>query len=239
MPLSLTSDNDYLKLKFEGTTNISVTATSVSNDHPNAVYSAQSTINHSLGEVPFVRCWLDVNKNGQWHDGNYDLVNGSNFWVTSTSTTNSTNIILNSNASTTTDMPVYYKIYGNGDVGFTSDELYDKIFSKGTSSTSLAAAGAPPALNFTNSTVTIPHGQGEVVLYYVEFSENGTDFYKAGSIIEGPPDTTSGPPGGPYARYYITTCKVRSDSTNVYITAYHNYNSVRTIYFRYALEYVT
>lgn len=237
MPQSLTSDNDYLKLRFEGSTNITVTATSDADDHPNAVYSKAFTINHSLGEVPMVRSWLDVDKNGRWHDGKYNLATGSDFWLTSSSTTSATKIILNSNSSTTTNMPVYYKIYANGTKGFSSDDLYDKIFKKGTSSTTISASGSPGT--FTTSTITIPHPEGEEPLYHIEFSEDGTNFYGLGSIIEGPPDTTSGPPGGPYSRYFITLGEAYSTTSSVVVTLYHNYGSDRTIYIRYALEYET
>lgn len=237
MAKSLTSDNDYLKLKFEGSTNITVTAASDADDHLNAVYSKAYTINHNLGEVPFVRSWLDINKNGEWHLGRYSYATSPNFWLTSSSTTTSTKIILNSNASTTTNMPVYYKLYANGDNSFTSDELYDKIFAKGTNSTSLAASGSSGT--YTSSTITIPHSAGETPLFHVEFSTDNTNFYPAGTVIEGPPDTASGPPGGPYFSYYNTQCDAYSNGTNLYIIPYHNYNSVRTIYVRYALEYET
>ena len=236
MPKSLTSDHDYLKLKLQAETNVTVTAALDADAHPNANAATATTVAHALGEIAFVRTWVDINKDGNWHMAKYNIGTGSTFWASSSSTTSATKVILNSDGTTTTAMPVYYKIYANGDNGFTSDELYDKIFAKGTSSSSIAASGS--SLTFTSTIITIPHSGGEVPLPSIEFSEDNSDFYEGGSVIEGPPDTTTGPPGGPYSRYFLTLADAYADEDNIYITIYHNYASIRTVYIRYILEYV-
>jgi hypothetical protein len=83
----------------------------------------------------------------------------------------------------------------------------------------------------------IAHNGGAAPLWSVQFSEDGRNWYSEGTRIVGPYDTGSGPPGGPYSRYYYTTVFTRADANYLYIHLQSNYGSPKTIFVRYECDY--
>lgn len=239
--LSLTSDKDYLYIFQDGAITISANATPDADSTFPADPDAPSlagftTINHGLGTVPLVRAFWDPAKNGVWY-ANKDLNNTGlpDPWLKIISTTSVVKLIMNTNGAAKTNIPVFYRIYDFLNVAVNSDSKVDKIFKKDYQNGNVAASPGSSTINTT--TLTLPHGAGEVPIWSLEFSEDQTNWYSEGRQIVGPFDTGSGPPGGPYARYYFTSASGYADSSNFFVRLQSNYGSVKTVYVRYALDY--
>lgn len=248
MPSSITSDRDYLELVDHDDITLSASSNqpdsdgqlpqTILSDHPFDVGSGV-TVTHNIGSIPIVRLFYDPDKNGKLYStprfttGDY-LAQASGPRVFPVSTSTATKILMNA-PSSVTNIPVHYRIYKFGTKGFTSDTEIDKIFNKGTAdaSTSAAADSLSPVL----ATDTIPHGQGEQILWKLQFSDDQVNWYDEGNLLFGGADTSSGPPGGPYARYYYKTAYGYADSTNFYVNYVHNHPSGQTLYVRFVWEY--
>lgn len=231
--VSVTSDNDYLKISLDGNATISTVVGGDPDASPLAFESGSGTITHNLGTVPLVRAYADVAKNGVWHDSDQD--DTADTWLTTSSTTTLTKLIINDVFDPRTDIPVFYRIYNLGSEAITSDERVDKIFYKepGVAGSVIAGSTISPA----STTITYSHGQGEVVNWTLQFSEDNITWYNGGQRIVGTPDTGSGPPGGPYARYFYTAAYGYCSSTTFTIVLRNAYTTAKTIYYRYALDY--
>lgn len=254
MSTSITSDRDYLELVSFGDTTINATSNPASDSDSHWLqtghfidgssnYGNGQTITHSIGSVPIVRVWFDSDKNGRLYNTmrfrggdafGVDIAIEDAPHVISVSTTSTTKLLTLAKSSTS-NIPIHYRIYRFGTKGVTSDEQIDKIFDSGSHNRTISAA-ADSSIP-TAATTTIAHGQGEQILWKLQFSNNGTTWYDEGTPIYGAADTSSGPPGGPYARYYNEIAYGSADSTNFYITYIHNYPSSRTIYTRWVWEY--
>lgn len=248
---SVTSDRAYLQIVKNNNTVVSATShggdadgtffstTSPTGD-PLADYAGSATITHSIGSVPLVRAFYDPGKNGRlyntirWTTGaNLNTASGATLLTLSNTTT--TKLIITSGSSIS-DVPVYYRIYKFGTLGFTSDAAIDKIFTNATTTKTLsAAAGSNSPVGATD---TIAHLAGEKIFWSLQFSLDQTNWYKEGSILFGGPDTSTGPPGGPYANYYYATAYGSADATNFYVSYINCFTSQQTIYTRYVLDYI-
>lgn len=248
MPPSITTDRDYLEIV--DSNDLFLTATSAQSDadgqYPHTVMVGDSTvgtsvpINHNIGSIPIVRVFYDPDKNGTLYNtarfttGDYTAeVSGPRVFHVSTAAT--TKILMNA-PSSISNVPVYYRIYKFGDKGVSTDYAIDNIFAKGTDSETLGAAADStlPVMSVN----TIAHGLGEQILWKLQFSESPTGpWYDEGNLLFGAPDTTSGPPGGPYERYFYKTAYGYANATNFYISYLHNYGSGQTIYTRFVWEY--
>lgn len=242
MTQSITSDRDYLEIVTDGDITIS---TSGSDADGTAFSTARAgtnngvtTITHSIGSIPIVRAFYDPAKNGTLYNcARYNNIAHMAYddpWLITVSTTTTTKLIIESN-SAQTNIPVYYRIYRFGNNSITSDERIDKIFSVDYDNEIVAAAASSDSP--VRQTNTIPHGQTAAPLWTLEFSLDQSSWHSEGSLIITGPDTASGPPGGPYARYFYTTAYGSSDATNFYISYINNNLSSQTIYSRYALDY--
>lgn len=239
---SFTSDKDYLYINQDGAITISANATPDADStfpaDPGAPFGLAgfATINHSLGSIPLVRAFWDPAKNGMWY-ANKDLNNTAlpDPWLKTISTLTAVKLIMNTDGAAKTDIPVFYRIYDFLQVAVNSDSRVDKIFKKDAKNGNVAAS--PGSITVVETLLTLPHGAGEVPIWSLEFSEDQINWYNEGRQIVGPFDTTSGPPGGPYARYYYTSAYARADSNNFYVILQSNYGSIKTIYVRYALDY--
>lgn len=248
--LSLTSDREYLKIYKEGTGTLDATGsvdpeTTLPKDAFGATYSNSVTIYHGLGYVPLVKVYWDPMKNGRWWQSHsfpdsslglfpYQEVDP---YVNVIVDTTTIKIIMASNRSGVTAIPYIYRIYDIGNVAATSDSPIDKIFQKGSGSATASAAGGTMAPSFT--IVTIPHDHGYPPVFDIQFSEDGDNFYTENQKIIGPPDTGSGPPGGPYSRYFYSWVYGYSDANNLYIILVNVYTYAKTIYYRYTLGYMS
>lgn len=246
---SLTSDKDYLKIHMDDMITINATGVpdsdaSYPNDFSDFIYANSVTINHNLGTIPLYRIFWDPNKNGRWFQV-YAEPNAStglfpsfavNPLAVGLATTNQLKIIMGSKFAATSNIPVYYRIYNLGSVSANSDLRIDKVFSK-QSGTSSNVGGAGSSFDPASSIITIPHGQSTWPLWTLQFSEDGTNWYGEGSRIYGPPDTSTGPPGGPYSVYYYTSVFAFADDSNFYVVLNNNYPSTKTLHYRYALDY--
>lgn len=247
--LSLTSDRDYLKIHDDGQLLISTSGAAESDatfpvDAFAATLSGSQTINHGLGTAPLVRTFWDPNKNGQWWAahafpdpslGLFPFFEVDPFLIPII-TSQDLKLIIGTNGSAVTDIPVFYRIYDLGNVAITSDSRIDKIFAKEPGQTATAPA-APDSFDPTFKVITIPHPAGEAPIWTFQFSEDGSNWYNENGKIIGPPDTGSGPPGGPYSVYYYTRAFCYADSRNFYIILENNYASDKTIHYRYTLDY--
>lgn len=241
MSSALTTDNDYLKLADYGSTTITAIASTDSDFtypasvHSNGSYLGVQTVNHSLGVVPLVRAYWDPAKNGTWRavEDNLNYVGTETTLGVAASTSNvKLGIMANSGV---TSIPVYYKIYQIGDVGFSTDYEQDKVFLQGSGSVTVSASGSSATYN--SQTVNVAHGAGEVPCWSLEFSEDNSNWYPEGTFIVGAIDTASGPPGGPYTRNFQTFAHSTCTSTTYTINLYSNYSASKTLYYRYALDY--
>lgn len=247
---SITSDRDYLELVTSGDTTINANTNPHADSDgqfPNTAfpfsgptdYGNAQTITHNIGSVPIVRVWFDSDKNGRLYNtirnttGDY-LALVQRPHVIPVSTTTTTKLLTMSPVSET-NVPVHYRIYRFGTKGLTSDEVVDKIFDSGLDNKTLGAAA--DSLSPVLATTTIAHGQGEQILWKLQFSLDQSTWYDEGAIVYGSPDTSSGPPGGPYARYYYHNAYASADATNFYVTYLHNHPSSQTIYTRWVWEY--
>lgn len=240
---SLNSDFDYLKIHLNGSTTIDANSTPTSNStmpfapFPPLGYADEISINHGLGYIPMYRLFWDPAKDGTLY-GYYANPSGGRIdpWLTAFVDTDNLTLVMNTDGIAKSDIPVYYRVYDNQGVAVNSDSGIDKVFLTGESSTSVPAAASSVTTN--DVTITVPHGQTEAPFFTVQFSENNSDWYPMGVLIEGLFDTASGPMGGPYARRFYTSAYAYTDATNLYIVCQSNYTaSSKTIYVRYALDY--
>lgn len=236
--LSWTSDKDYLEIFAEGSITLNANGTPDADstfpadpDGPFG-FASSTIITHNLGYVPLVRAHWDPDKNGKWYS---DKNAAKDPWLKIIATTTQVKLIMNTHGAAKTNIPVWYRIYELKSKSVTSDSNFDKIFKKAYTSKTVGASSG--SFTTIESTLTVPHGQDEAPAFTVQFSENGTDWYESGTQIVGPFDTTSGPPGGPYARYFFTSMYAYADDTNLYIVGQNNYTSSKTLQLRYALDY--
>lgn len=243
--LSLTSDFDYLKIHDDGEILVSADDSTPDSDsqYPNDIdapfgFAGFETINHNLGSVPLVRAFWDPVKNGRWWN-TYSFPGGTKLdpWLKYIVTTSQLKLIMNTDSgSAKNNIPVFYRIYDLGSKAIDSDSRIDKVFLKDTNNGSVSAAAS--SLDVSQKILTIPHGAGQAPLWVLQFAESANGpWYGEGNEIIGPYDTSSGPPGGPYARWYWTRAFGSVDSTNFYVYLQSNYASSKTIYVRFALDY--
>lgn len=245
---SITSDFDYLKIVQDGT--ISVTTSAITDPDfefpsdpfggfPGSGEQSVTTITHNLGSVPMVRAFIDSGNNGLWYSSyqqiGFILIDPNLLTLVDTST-----LKLCVNTGThKANIPVYYRIYNPTNRAINSDARIDKIFQK--SDPAAPTQATLGACTFSSDNVqavaTIPHNQGEAICFTMQFSQDGTNWFNDGGFIYGPPDTGSGPPGGPYAYYYYCRAYASADNNNFYIRFEHNYPTSKTIYARWALDY--
>lgn len=248
---SVTSDKDYLKIHDDGL--ILVDANGVPGADASfpyeafaATWSGFENVNHGLGTVPLVRAFWDPGKNGRWWAshafpdfslGLFPYQEVDPFLLLIANTTN-LKLIMGTNIAPVTDIPVFYRIYDLGAKSIDSDSRIDKIFFKepGGSLTVGAAASSFDPVFFVKP---IAHTGGEAPIWTLQFSEDNVNWYNENSKIVGPPDTGSGPPGGPYSRYYYTTAYAYATATDFVIIGENNYGVARNIYYRYTLDYRT
>jgi len=249
MTSSVTSDRVYLPIvNKSGLTPELVSATAVGGDADGifpktlaqGTYSGSTTITHNVGSIPLVRAFYDSDKNGKIYcttrfdtSGYLGYASAPQLLTVNTSTT--TKLIINA-FSAVSNIPVYYKIYRFGTKGFTSDEEIDKIFDHDVDSKTVSAAANSNAPSLGTSTIL--HDQGELIGWELEFSDDQDNWYKQGTPLFGAADTASGPPGGPYARYFYKTAYGYTDSTNFYINYVHNYPTNQTMYARFVWDYM-
>jgi hypothetical protein len=237
--LSLTSDREYLKIWGDGYLTISANGTPDADStfpaDPNAPFgfSGSVVIPHPLNSVPLVRAFWDPDKNGRFY-GEKNAFKDP--WLKVIPSISSVKLIMNTDGAAKLDIPVYYRIYDLGNVAATSDSAIDKIFKKDKTSGSVGASAN--SLDITEATISIPHPAGERPLYTVQFSEDQQNWYAPGTKIVGPFDTTTGPPGGPYSRYFYTSAYCYTDAFNLYVVLQNNYATSKTLYVRFALDYM-
>ena len=242
--VSLTSDFDYLKIAQDAT--LSITTTTPSD--PDFAFPVDpfggfgfgeqgvTTITHGLGTVPLVRAFIKSNS-GLWYSSYASIgfipIDPNLLTLVDTSTLK---LCVNS-GSHQSNVGVFYRIYKPGSLAIDSDDRIDKIFSKG--SDAFVVTAAPDSADAVQLVKTYAHNQGEPIIWTMQFSADGTNWYNDGSFIYGPPDTGSGPPGGPYAYYYYLRCYAEADDNTFYIRAEHNYPSTQAFYVRWSLDYRT
>jgi len=242
---SVTTDRDYLRIVTDGSITLDASGTPDSDSGlyvevpPTPTYANSTTITHGLSSTPLVRAYWDPLKNGVWWSSNpYRINSAYNVpWLKTVCSSTTVKLIMNSDTTTKTAIPVYYRIYDLGtSSSITSDYKTDKIFAKSSTYGTTAAAASSFDSDYKETTITIPHGQSEVPLFTIQHSVDQASWYSEASRIIGAFDTTTGPPGGPYANYYFTTAFAYADSTNLYIVLQSNYPSIQTIYVRYILD---
>lgn len=244
MTSSLTSDRDYLELVDKRDLTMSASGGSDSDfTTPGTIYEGfnygVTTINHSVGAVPFVRAYYAPSGGNRYYSTlNYNAggyQSRANPWILTVASSTTVKVGLLSN-TTSNNIPVHVRIYRfKTNTSFTTDEEIDKIFETGSNSRTLSAAasGVAPA----SATNTIAHSGAADALATLEFSLDQITWYSGGSLAFLGYDTASGPPGGPYTRIYYATALASSDDANIYIYYEHNSNASRTIYTRYVLDY--
>lgn len=236
---SINSDKDYLKIYQDG--QILLNASSAPDadstypfDPSGPALTGFASIPHPLGVVPLVRAYWQWG--GRWYNAvSYTGGLPSDPRLKIIATTSYVKLIVATDGSAKNNIPVFYRIYKFDTVGLTSDDRIDKVFA--TPSASGTVAGAAFSDTPNQNTLVLPHTAGESPLFTVEFSEDLVNWYSEGSQIVGPFDTSSGPPGGPYAYYYYTSAFGSCDSSNMYVTLESNYPTNKVIYVRYALDY--
>lgn len=244
MPLSsITSDFDYLKIISDGPLSIT-TGTPSDPDFQFPVdplggfgsgEQGYASVPHNLGAVPLVRAFIDPGANGLWYSSYAQIgfINIDPNLLTLADTTQ-VKFCVNSSAHKA-GIPVFYRLYRPGTTAFNSDDRIDKIFSK--DSTSGLIGAAPDSADSVQGVITVPHNKNEPILWTMQFSQDGSNWYNDGNFIYGPPDTGSGPPGGPYAFYYYMRAYASGDDNNFYLRLEHNYPGARTFFLRWALDY--
>jgi hypothetical protein len=249
--VSLTDEKDYLKIVKTDHTQADADDASPDSDStfpndPDAPFGFAGfrTIDHNLGYVPLVRGFWDPYHQNRWYSSR--IMNeddpfgtgdpfGTDPWLKYIVTTSQVKLIMNTNGgSAKLYVPIFFRIYEIGEHAATSDRAIDKIFESNSSSSSITGVVDPLFPNY--KVVTLPHTGTEPPIWTMQFSEDQTNWYGEGLMLKGPPDLTSGPPGGPYATYYQTSAAMAVDADNVYIFLMNNYAGSKTIYFRYKLE---
>lgn len=237
--ISLTSDRQYLKIWKSDLVTISANGTPDSDSSypadPSSPFgfSGSLVVPHTLGYVPFVRAFWDPDKDGSFYG---EKSSNKDPWLKVIAKNSYVKLIMNTDGAAKLNIPVYYRIYDIGNVSVSSDLLIDKIFLKNT--TSGIVGSSVSSLDLTESVIVIPNPSGERPLYSVQFSQDNNNWYAAGTKIIGPFDTSSGPPGGPYSRYYYTSVYAKVNKDNLYIFLQNNYPVSKQIYVRYELDYV-
>lgn len=249
---SITSDFDYLKLVDDDTLFITTTVPGDADfQFPVDPFGGFgfgeqgiATINHGLGTIPLVRAWIDPLKNGVWHGANTTFYPPYGPFISTIEpnlltlvSTSALKICVNALNGHQDNIPVYYRIYSLSDVGVDSDSRIDKIFAKSPPGYSVVVGAAPDSFDPVELVADVAHNQNEAIIWTMQFSADGTNWYDDGNFIYGPPDTGSGPPGGPYARYYYMRAYMYGDDNNVHLACEHNYPGSTTFYFRWTLEY--
>ena len=245
--VSITDQKDYLKIVDDDITNITANDATPDSDSqfPNDMdapfgFADFIEITHNLGSIPLVRAFWDPNHDDTWYStrvpdpDNFGLLTDP--WLKYIVTTSKLKLIMNTdNGSEETGIPVFWRMYEIGSNAVTTDRRIDKVFLK--DSTSGVVAGAPSSIDREYTLLTIPHSHGEPPLFTLQFAETADGpWYADGTDIAGPFDTDSGPPGGPYARYFFLKAYMYSRADNVYILLESNYSTSKTIYVRYALD---
>jgi len=243
---SLTSDFDYLKIAKDDTITIT-TGTPSDSDFafPTDPFGGfgfgeqgYATISHNLGSVPLVRAFIQ-SVGGLWYSSYQQIgfiqIDPNLLTLVSA---NDLKLCVNS-GSHQSNVPVFYRIYKLGTTAIDSDDRIDKIFLKSDPASPTSATLGPCTFSSDNvqTVVPIPHNQNEDIIWTLEFSQDGNNWYNDGSFIYGGPDTGSGPPGGPYAYYYYCRAYGAADSNNFYIRFEHNYPTSITLYARWSLDY--
>lgn len=239
--LSLTSDKDYLKIINDGFVTISANAT----PDADSTFPADLTapfglagsliIPHSLGYVPLVRCSWDSQNNGLWRNLRYN--SNVDPWLKIISTSTYVKLMMNTDGAAKNNIPVYYRIYDTGNVAANSDSGLDKIFLKQATSAQVPLSSG--SITESQVVLAINHGGGDLLApnFTIEFSQDQVNWYQEGMLIQGPWDTSSGPPGGPYARFYYTTAWGEINKDQLFLHLISNYPSNVTVYVRFAVDY--
>jgi hypothetical protein len=246
--LSLTSDFDYLKI-FDDNTVLITTTTPTDSDFqfpvdPFGGFGSGEQgivpIFHGLGTVPLVRAFIDPAANGMWYSSQF--VNGfitiDPDLLTLVDTAN-LKLCVNSFGGHKANIPVFYRIYYPGVKGVDSDTRIDKIFAKNPAGFYVDCGAAADSADPVQAEGSVAHSQNEAILWTMQFSEDGNTWYNDGNFIYGPPDTNSGPPGGPYSYYYYTRAYARADNNTFYVRVESNYATTKRLYFRWTLDYRT
>lgn len=246
--LSITSDKDYLKIVTDDFTIVTADDSSPDADSqfpadPDAPlgFAGSHTIDlteYALSSVPLVRAFWDPYHTDTWYNARVGIPSAlTDPWLKFIATQTSLKLIMNTNdfVDPAYYIPVFYRIYDVGDYSLTSDKRIDKIFKKDTAVDGTVDS-TPDSFVPETLVLTAPHDLGEACIFSLEFSEDQDDWYPEGAQITGPPDTSSGPPGGPYSSYYYTRAAMYADSENAYIYLESNYSTTKTIYVRYSLD---
>lgn len=235
---SIDSDKDYLKIALANSITLNANGTpdadsTFPNDPDGPLYANSTTVNHGLASIPMVRAFWDPNKNGRWYSAGtlFDFPAYLKFFATTTTV----KFMMGAN-TTQTSIPVYYRIYDFNNFSTDSDSLVDKIFKADSTSQSVGAAS--DIFTPGTGTITIPHGQGEVPLWTMQFSESASGPWQAENLnITGAPDTSTGPPGGPYSYYRFMRAYGSADDTNFYVHMVNGHYVAKTFYVRFSLDY--
>lgn len=245
---SITSDFDYLKIVSDGPLSITTSAP-VDTDFlfptdPFGGFGSGeqgiATITHNLGAVPLVRAFIQ-SASGLWYSS-YAQIGFISIDPNLLTLVDTTKLKLCVNSgSHQSNVPVFYRIYRPGTAAIDSDDRIDKIFLKSDPAAPTTSTLGPCTFSSDNvqSLVPIAHNQNEDIIWTLQFSQDGSNWYNDGNFIYGPPDMGSGPPGGPYAYYYYCRAYGEADQNNFYIRFEHNYPSSVTLYARWSLDYRT
>lgn len=249
---SITSDFDYLKLVRDDTLFITTTAVG----DPDFQFPVDpfggfgfgeqgiASVEHSLGTIPLVRAFIDPLKNGTWYSSNPTFYPPYAPFISAIEPNLLTlvspmvlKLCVNALNGHQDNIPVYYRLYALSDVGVDSDSRIDKIFSKSPPGYSMTIGAAPSSFDPVMLIASENHSVGEAICWTMQFSLDQQNWYDDGNFVYGPPDTGSGPPGGPYSRYYYVRAYMYADNLTSYTAVEHNYGSNVTVYFRWTLEY--
>lgn len=253
---SITSDFDYLKIYDDATVLITTTTpTDPDFQFPVDPFGGFGSgeqgvrqILHPLGTIPLVRAFIDPGANGIWYSSQFQSVPPYSPFISTIDPdlltlvdANSLKLCVNSFSGHKSNIPVFYRIYYPGTKGVDSDTRIDKIFAKSDPATPfyIDVGAAPDSMDSVQNQATVAHNANEAIIWTMQFSEDGNTWYNDGNFIYGPPDTNSGPPGGPYASYYYTRAYAYADNNTFYLRAENNYPTGKRLYFRWALDYRT
>lgn len=243
--VSATSDKDYLKIWNDNLESISTSAASDADfAFPADAFGGGAqqgivTVNHLLGVVPMVRAFIDPGKNGLWYSSQAVIGSTPIDPILLTLITTSQFKMCVQSGTSKTNIPVFWRLYQLGVNALDSDNRIDKIFSKSTPGYFIDLGAAASSASPVQSNTPIAHGQTDAPIWTMQFSDDGAHWYNDGNYIYGAPDTTSGPPGGPYARYFYMRAYAAGDATNFYVRVEHNYPGTKRFYVRWVLDYRT
>lgn len=246
--VSITDEKDYLKIfKDEHTI---VTADDATPDSDQSYpansqapfgYGGNRIITHNLGFVPLVRAFWDPYHRDEWYSCR--VPDPDNFgaltdpWLQTITTTTELKLMMGTDhGSQEYYIPVFYRIYQLGQHSVTTDDRIDKVFYKSPVLSGVCASNVS-SLDRTYQVLQVGHDHGEPPLFTLQVSESANGpWYPEGTRIFGPPDTGSGPPGGPYASYYYIRAAMYVNANQVFIVLESNYATNKTIYVRYVLD---